>query len=157
MTELDKALEVMRQDMNNGKNQSKYYDLFLNSTFIVPKLDEHDPGGANGELADGQVLPMIIESEGNDYLMLFDSKERLYAWAEAEVDSVEVPGFVLAATTMAPLHWALNVGTSYSKQFVPDEIAWLREVVERCNAEEADNPQVIRGNEQYETIRSEKK
>jgi len=40
---------------------------------------------------------------------------------------------VIAATTMPPLHLALNVGTEYSKQFLPDEIAWLREVVERCN------------------------
>ena len=38
-----------------------------------------------------------------------------------------------------PLHWALNVGTDFSKQFLPDEIAWLREVVEQCNAA-ADKP-----------------
>ena len=137
MTELDQALETLRQDMNNGRNQAKYYDLFLNATFFVPKIDAQDAREAGGELEEGQVLPMVIESEGNDYLMLFDSRERLHAWAEAEVDSVEVPGYVLAATTMPPLHWALNVGTPYSKQFLPDEIAWLREVVERCNVEAA--------------------
>jgi hypothetical protein len=137
MTELDQALETLRQDMNDAKSQSKYYDLFLNTTFFVPNLDEQDAAGAGAEAEDGQVLPLIIESEGNDYLMLFDSKERLYAWAEAEVGCVEVPGFVLAATTQPPLHWALNVGTPYSKQFLPDEIAWLREVVERCQAEAA--------------------
>ena len=83
---------------------------------------------------EGDVLPMVIENEGNDYLMLFDTRERLSAWAEAEVNCVEIPGHLLAATTMQPLHWALNVGTDYSKQFLPDEIAWLREVVEQCNA-----------------------
>jgi hypothetical protein len=140
MTELDQALETLRQDMNDGKSQSKYYDLFLNSTFIVPKLDERDKKQAGEALSGEQVLPLVIESGGNDYLMLFDSRERLYAWAEAELDSVEVPGHVLAATTMPPLHWALNVGTPYSKQFLPDEIAWLREVVERCNAEAAKEP-----------------
>jgi hypothetical protein len=75
-----------------------------------------------------------MESDGNDYLMIFDTKERLTAWSEKEVACVEVPGHVLAATSMPPLHWALNVGTDYSKQFVPDEIAWLRQSVERCNA-----------------------
>jgi hypothetical protein len=75
-----------------------------------------------------------MESDGNDYLMLFDTRERLTAWSETEVTCVEVPGHVLAATSMPPLHWALNVGTDYSKQFVPDEIAWLRQSVERCNA-----------------------
>ncbi len=135
MTELDQALETLRQDMNDPKSQSKFYDLFLNSTYFVPNLDKRDAIGAGEGAVEGQVLPLVIESEGNDYLMLFDSKERMNAWAQAEVGCVEVPGFVLAATTQPPLHWALNVGTPYSKQFLPDEIAWLREVVERCNAE----------------------
>jgi hypothetical protein len=65
--------------------------------------------------------------------MLFDTKERMLAWAGAEVKWVDVPGHVLASNTLPPLHWALNIGTDYSKQFLPDEIAWLREVVERCN------------------------
>ena len=133
MTELDKALETLRQDMNDAKSQSKFYDLFLNSTFFVPKLE----GENAGEGSEEAVLPLVIEAEGNNYLMLFDSEERVHAWAQAKVGSVAVPGHVLAATTQPPLHWAMNVGTPYSKQFLPDEIAWLREVVERCNAEAA--------------------
>ncbi|BDV42219.1 hypothetical protein GURASL_11420 [Geotalea uraniireducens] len=133
MTELDKALELLRQDANDARNQSKYYDLFLNSTFFVPARDEPVAGEDAGP-AEGQALPLIMEAEGNDYLMLFDTRERLQDWAAREVRFVEVPGHVLAAITMPPLHWALNVGTGYSKQFLPDEIAWLRGVVERCNA-----------------------
>ncbi len=137
MTELDKALETLRQDMNDAKSQSKFYDLFLNTTFFVPKLEEQDAGGAGEGSEEEAVLPLVIEAEGNNYLMLFDSEERVHAWAQAKVGSVAVPGHVLAATTHPPLHWAMNVGTPYSKQFLPDEIAWLREVVERCNAEAA--------------------
>jgi type III secretion system (T3SS) SseB-like protein len=132
MTELDQALEALRQDMDDAKGQSRFYDLFLNAGFYVPTLDEQAQDGV--PLQEGQVLPLVIESEGNDYLMLFDTVERLKAWTHADAKWVEVPGHVLAATTMPPLHWALNVGTGYSKQFLPDEIAWLREVVERCNA-----------------------
>lgn len=137
MTELDKALEVLRRDVNDARSQSKYYDLFLNATFFVPTLDEKPLAGEGGPAEAVDVLPLVIESEGNDYLVLFDSRERLFAWAQAEVGFVEVPGHLLAATSMPPLHWALNVGTEYSKQFLPDEIAWLREVVERCNAQAA--------------------
>lgn len=137
MTELDQALENMLRDISDAANHSKFYDLFLNTTFFVPTLDEQVLGGACERAEDGQVLPLVIESEGNDYLMLFDSKERMHAWAEAEVESVEVPGHLLAATTLPPMHWALNVGTEHSKQFIPDEIAWLRDVVELCNAEAA--------------------
>ncbi len=138
MTQLDEALVTLRQDMSDAKNQSKFYDLFLNSTFFVPILDEKSLGEEVDSPQEGQVLPLVIEAEGNDYLMLFDSRERLQAWTQAEARCVEVPGHVLAATTMPPLHWALNVGTEYSKQFFPDEIAWLRDVVERCNAQAAE-------------------
>lgn len=137
---LDQALQELREDMSNAKHQSKFYDIFLNTTFFVPKLDQRE---FEGELTieEGQVLPLIIESDGNDYLMLFDSEERLKSWAAEDVSWVEVPGYVLAATTMPPLHWALNVGTEYSKQFLPDEIAWLREVVERCDQAAAEQEQ----------------
>jgi hypothetical protein len=134
MTELDQALAALRQDINDSKGQSHYYSLFLNSSFFVPTLDEQLLDGEVDKQQEGQVLPLVIESDGNDYLMLFDTKERLLDWTNSEGQWVEVPGNVLAATTMPPLHWALNAGTEYSKQFLPDEIAWLREVVERCNA-----------------------
>ena len=136
MTELDQALETLRQDMNDPKSQSKFYDLFLNATFHVPTMPE-DAAQEGQETVAGQTLPLIMESEGNDYLMLFDSRERLLAWTGEQIGSVEVPGHVLAATSQPPLHWALNVGSEFSKQFLPDEIAWLREVVERCNAQAA--------------------
>ncbi len=132
MIGLDQALQAMREDMTDAKRQSKFYDIFLNTTFCVPSFDQQELD-EEVTVEEGQVLPMIIESEGNDYLMLFDSEERLKNWAADNVTWVEVPGYVLAATTMPPLHWALNVGTEHSKQFVPDEIAWLREVVERCD------------------------
>ncbi|HCE66883.1 MAG TPA: hypothetical protein DER40_04965 [Geobacter sp.] len=143
MSGLDQALLALRQDMNNARRQSTFYDLFINTTFCVPTLDQQELDGESA-VGEGQVLPLIIESEGNDYLMIFDSEERLKAWAAEDVKWVGVPGYVLAATTMPPLHLAMNVGTEYSKQFLPDEIAWLREVVERCNeavtAQEEPNP-----------------
>lgn len=135
MSEMDKALEVLRRDMNDPKGQSAYYDLFLNSTFFVPTLEEPPEEAAAEASKEGEVMPLVMESDGNDYLMLFDSRERLNAWTGKETKCVEVPGYILAVTSVPPLHWALNVGTEHSKQFVPDEIAWLREVVERCNAE----------------------
>ena len=133
ITALDQALETLRLDMDEAEHQSRYYDIFLNTTFCVPTLDQKELGGETS-CEEGQILPLVMESEGNDYLMLFDTEERLKTWSADDVKWVDVPGYVLAATTMPPLHWALNVGTDYSKQFLPDEIAWLREVVERCNA-----------------------
>jgi peptidyl-prolyl cis-trans isomerase C len=137
---LDQALQTLREEITDPKRQSKFYDIFLNTTFFVPRFDQQELDEESA-VEEGQVLPLIIESEGNDYLMLFDTEERLKSWAAEDVSWVGVPGYVLAATTMPPLHWALNVGTEYSKQFLPDEIAWLREVVERCNAAAPDQEQ----------------
>lgn len=131
---LDEALAALRQDMTDAPSQSKFYDIFLNTTFCVPTLDPQELEG-EVEVAAGEVLPLVIAAEGNDYLMIFDSEERLKQWAGAEVPWVGVPGHVLAATTMPPLRMAMNVGTEHSKQFLPDEIAWLREVVARCDHE----------------------
>ena len=134
MSELDEALVELRQKMDDPKTQSKYYDLFLNTTFFVPTYEE----ALGGEpTVDGQVAPLVLQSEGVDYLMLFDSLERLKAWAKQEVSFVEVPGHVLAAKSSPPLHWALNVETEFAKPFVPEEIGWLKQVVDQCNAEAA--------------------
>lgn len=132
--ELDRALMALHENMNDPKAQSRFYDLFLNTTFCVPTLEPRELGGEAAP-TEGQVLPLIIEAEGHDYLMIFDSEERLKNWAGKAVTWVPVPGHVIAATAMPPLHIAMNVGATYSKQFLPDEIAWLKEVVERCNQE----------------------
>jgi hypothetical protein len=137
MTEVDKALQDFQQHVDDPAFQSKFYDLFLNANFFVPTMEDLPPAGRQPE-SGGQVVPLVIEAEGNDYLMLFDSEERLRSWAQAEVSFVEVPGHVLAEMSEPPLHWALNVGSEHAKQFLPDEIAWLREVVARCNARAAE-------------------
>lgn len=62
--------------------------------------------------------------------MLFDTLERLQIWADGDAPYVPVVGHVLAQHTTPPLHWALNVGSDYSKTFVPEEISWLAEMVE---------------------------
>jgi hypothetical protein len=133
MSQLDDALVELRDNMDSPKAQSKYYDLFLNTSFFVPTFQE----AADGEVPEGQVAPLVLEADGNDYLMLFDSIERLNAWAKTEAAYVEVPGHVLAATSRSPLHWALNVETEFSKPFIPSEIEWLRNAVELCNAQAA--------------------
>lgn len=135
MTELDKALMTLRQDMENPEFLSQYYDLFLNSPFYVPVHDpKNAPEGTEQAVAEGHQVPLVMEADGNDYLLLFDTEERLLAWSGGEaVPYVQVPGFAVAEISEPPLHWALNVGTDCSKQFLPDEIAWLKDVVRRCN------------------------
>jgi hypothetical protein len=135
MTELDQALEALRANPDDHKAQSGFYDLFLNSIFFVPTIEEMISTDDKSAKKKTEV-PLIIVADGIDYLIFFDEQQRLNDWAEEEVPSQRLPGHVLAEMTTAELHWAMNIGTDYNKQFAPDEIAWLKDVVERCKAEE---------------------
>lgn len=135
MTELDNALEALRTNPDDHKAQSGFYDLFLNSNFFVPTIEEmvsDDDKSAKEKVE----VPLIIVAEGIDYLVFFDQQKRLNDWAEEEVPSLRIPGHVLAEMTTSELHWAMNIGTEYNKQFAPDEITWLKDVVGRCKKEE---------------------
>lgn len=135
MEKIDEALVNLRQNSTDGKRQSEFYDLILNSSFFVPVLSDGEEQGESGG-----VIPMITEADGNEYMMLFSTVERLQAW-DADCSYIEVPGHILAVSSIPPLHWALNVDTDYSKQFHPEEIGWLRQCVEHCNAEAAGGQQ----------------
>lgn len=134
MTEIDQALSALRANPDDQKAQSGFYDLFLNSSFFIPTVDEEIETGERGK--ETIEVPLVIESDGVDYLVFFDQQQRLNDWAEKDVPSLQLPGHVLAEMTPAGLNWAMNIGTDYNKQFLPDEIAWLKDVVARCKAAE---------------------
>lgn len=125
MTELDQALERYMQDENR---QSDYYDLVLNTEFYIP-ICESD---AESDLADKEsVTPLLIDSDNKTYLMLFDTEERLTEWARQQVNYVILVGYQVAELSTPELHWAVNIGGQFAKEFVPDEIKWLQQAVEK--------------------------
>jgi hypothetical protein len=134
MTELDTALIALRAQPEDRQAQSGFYDLFLNSSFFVPTILEKIKT-EQGKEGEETRVPLIIDDEGIDYLVLFDRQQRLNDWAQTEAPCVQLRGFLLAEMTTEDLHWALNIGTEHGKQFVPEEIAWLKDVVKRCKAE----------------------
>jgi len=134
MNELDQNLEALRANPEDQKAQPNFYDLFLNSVFFVPTVKEMIKPDEESEEHEAEV-PMVIESEGNDYLVFFDQQQRLNDWAQEEAPAIQLPGHVLAEMSTADLYWVMNLGTEHVKQFAPDEIAWLQDVVERCKAE----------------------
>jgi hypothetical protein len=134
MTALDQALETL-WEQDDEKSQAHFYELFLSTEFFVPTTDEQSAAGSRG--GQGGLTPLVVEYEGEDYLVLFDSEERLTDWAEKRLPFVRVSGQVLAEKSVPGLFWALNVGTAYAKQFIPDEIAWLKTVVAHGGSESA--------------------
>ncbi len=134
MTPLDQALKNLHEDPESLENRHHFYSLFLQSTFFVPIFDQESGGmaKADGKEADPEKdLPLIMEADGSNFMMLFDEEERVTAWAEEEVQCLTMPGYVAVAMATEGLHLAMNVGSDHSKQFVPEEINWLKQVVEK--------------------------
>ena len=137
MTPLDQALKQLRDDPENLENLHHFYSLFLQTSFFVPTYDNE-----TGEIIRGtgapenpdKTLPLVMEAEGNNFMMLFDQQERVQAWAKEEVKCITIPGFVAVAMATEGLYLAMNVGSEHSKQFSPEEIAWLKQVVDRSAA-----------------------
>lgn len=132
MNEFDKALQDFLQDMDDQERQSRFFDLFLNTTFYIPTIEQKDD-----EEETGKAAPLVLSAEDRDFLMLFDSEKRLTEWAQQEAPCVAVPGHVLATNTPENLHWMLNYGCDPSKEFTPPEIAWLQKAVEFSKAQSA--------------------
>lgn len=125
MTKLDEALKLSRQDI---KAQPLFYDLFLNSLFFIPVIEE--------ENKEAGALPLLVEAEGNEYLMLFDTHQRLIDWAEKGAKFVTLPGHAITELTLPKLRWAMNYGTEYQKQFEPEEIEWLKDIVRQAKEDD---------------------
>jgi len=121
MNELDQALQAYVQDENQ---QARYYELILNGDFYIP-LQPVD--ARPSPTAPDAVRPLVLTAEGKRYMLLFDSEERLTQWAGRPTPFAILAGHAAAAVSTPELHWAVNLGSGYAKEFVPEEIRWLRE------------------------------
>jgi len=120
MSKLDQALEAYLKDETQ---QDAYYAMVLDTDFYVPlQIDENETSVQSQE----SVQPLILESEGKYYVMLFDSEERLKEWAKKSVRFAIITGQLAADISTPNLHWAMNVGSAFAKEFVPEEIAHLK-------------------------------
>jgi peptidyl-prolyl cis-trans isomerase C len=132
MTPLDSALRVAQQDPSR---QNEFYSLFLNTELLVPIYEAQGIGSAPRRATGNEKFtPVILEANGKRYLPVFDTEERLVTWAKRKIQYLGIPAHALMESLddsiMESLddsiHWVLNVGTEYFKEFVSDEIKWLK-------------------------------
>ena len=142
MTPLDRALEVARKQ---PEKQSDFYNLFLKTEIFIPTHDVPVKEGRRRAGSEETLRPIIIESDGQQYLMLFDSKERLSAWADREVGFVAMPGHAVVQMMGPDIRWALNAGTDHLKVFVPEEIKWLKDSLQENQVSVEEGTRVLIG------------
>jgi len=125
MTDLDTLLE---RCIKEEEEQTAYYDLVLNSKFYIPILEDDVEQPSDED----NVTPVVLEADDKPYMMLFDTEERLRNWADESIKFIVLPGHALVELSTPELYWALNIGTDFQKEFVPEEINWLKDVVKQC-------------------------
>ncbi len=125
MTKLDEAIKLGFQDQ---KKQHLFYDLFLNSIFYVPVIEE-EKEAQNEEGA----LPLLVEANDKTYLMLFDTIKKMTDWADEKTNYLPVQGHAITELSSSNIYWALNYGTELQKFFDPEEIKWLKGIVQKTN------------------------
>jgi len=129
MTKLDIAYTAAK---NDNEKKPDFYNLFLNTDLYVathPGTDDSD-----------SVAPLIVEYSGVQFLMLFDTQQRLTDWAKKETAYAKMPGHAFIQLINTDYHCALNVGTDFTKTFVPGEIEWLKGIVEKTKREQTQDP-----------------
>ncbi len=127
MTKLDDAIKLSTED---EKKWPDFYNLFLNSNFYVPILEQKDV-----VIQEDGALPLLVEANDKTYLMLFDTIGRLTDWANKDAKYLAVSGHGIAEMSSTSIFWALNYGTELQKFFEPEEIEWLKTVVRKAKEE----------------------
>ncbi len=75
----------------------------------------------------------MVEANDKTYLMLFDTINRLTDWANDKAKYLAVSGHGITEISSANIYWALNYGTDLQKFFDPEEIKWLKAIVDEAN------------------------
>lgn len=132
MTRLDEAIQLCSE---NEKNWPDFYNLFLNSHFYVPIIAEQD-----SRINEDGALPLLVEANDKTYLMLFDTISRLTDWADKKTRYLPVTGHGITEMSSGNIYWALNYGTEAQKFFEPDEISWLKSVVQKAKEDSGEQP-----------------
>jgi len=122
MTELDLAYIVL---MENPAKQSFYNQVFLKSVLFLP-VDNPDQGNSQPAGKQSNIHPLFVKSNGRAHLIIFDTKERMGAWANRKINFVKIQGKTIAGMMNPDIPWILNAGTKYEKVFSPEEIKQLK-------------------------------
>lgn len=130
MTDLDKAIAAAFASEGKMEDVNKVYLLLLRSMLFVPVAKEKNPD------SDEPFSPLFAEIDGQYYMLAFDTLERLAEWAGEHYQHmgyVELSGHDLISGISDQVCFSLNVGTTYYKEFLPDEIKRLKTIVSRIN------------------------
>jgi len=128
MTDLDKAISAAFMSEGKQDDVNKVYLLLLRTILFIPISKEKTSN------TDEPFAPLFAKIEGRYYMLAFDTLERLRNWAGEhmkDMSYVELSGHDLIKGINDQACFSLNVGSSYYKEFLPDEIKRLKTIVSK--------------------------
>ena len=117
MTPLDEALLAAQ---NDPSLVDPFYVKFLGTTLFVPIYDR--PAGD----PEAQLRPIVIPDGAVQFIPVFDTLDKLVTWAQQEVEYMQMEARAFLEGLHPSIHLALNPGDDLFKEFVPEEIQWLK-------------------------------
>ena len=131
MTELDEAVQAAFTSNGGQTEANKVYLALLRTLLYVPV--EKSPVFVS---SDEPFRPLFANVNGNFFMLMFDSQERLANWAGehyAEMNYVEISGRDVVTGVGEQVFLGLNLGTEFYKEFSPDEVKRLKTIVSRID------------------------
>jgi hypothetical protein len=136
MTELDKLIAAAYASEGKQDDVNKVYLNFLRSGLLIPveKLPEGKVIDADSD--EEPFKPLFANVDGNYFMLVFDTVERLRDWAADQmdlIDYVEISGRDIIAGLNDQVFLGLNLGAKFYKEFSPDEVLQLKKIVARID------------------------
>lgn len=128
-TPLDRAHEIMTNAPDSDEARLAYYAL-LADTEVFLLLDAEAKGN--------MIEPQFTELDGNNYVLGFDSAERLTAFSQGPAPYAAVSGRILADMLSGEgAGLALNLGVSDSSIVLPNEaMRWMKAALSEAPKEQ---------------------
>lgn len=127
-TPLDEAHLLMERAAETGPEAAadsarlRFYECLADAELLVLLAEE--PEG------DDPLRPQMFELEDGEFLMCFDTEERLAAFTEAPAPYAALPGRVIVAMLAGQAGLGLNLGVAPSSFLMPPEaVEWLADLL----------------------------
>lgn len=138
-TRIDAAWRAARTDPESDMAAARFLDVVLAEALLCPVWDDETSDEAATEPPEEQseVAPKMLEIDGRDTLLVFDSEERLAAFSTEPTSFIALPGrafFQMMAGQGAQIALNLEVAPS-STVFGPETVDALAELAAAADEE----------------------
>lgn len=133
MTPYDRAHAAMEAAPDNEALRLAVYDRLADAELFV--LLEEEPEGDN-------ITPQLFETEEGDFVLAFDTEERLAEFVGAVAPYAALPGRVIAQNLAGEgLGLGINLGVADSAMLLPPEaLEWLTHTLTRVPEARSERP-----------------